>query len=45
MEATILRVIASGGVHLRVIYLHAIKKVAGYAHAIEKFPDTCVPCP
>jgi hypothetical protein len=29
----------------RVIYLHAIKKVAGYAHAIEKFPDTCVPCP
>jgi hypothetical protein len=27
-----------------VIYLHAIKKVAGYAHAMEKFLDTCMPC-
>jgi hypothetical protein len=28
----------------RVIYVHAIKKVAGYAHAMEKFSDTCMPC-
>jgi hypothetical protein len=27
-----------------VIYLHAINKVAGYAHATKKFPNTCVPC-
>jgi hypothetical protein len=27
----------------RVIYLHAIKKVGGYVHAIKKFADTCVP--
>jgi hypothetical protein len=25
-----------------VIYLHAIKKNDGYAHATKKFPDTCV---
>jgi hypothetical protein len=28
----------------RVIYVHAIKKVAGYAHAMEKFSHTCMPC-
>jgi hypothetical protein len=28
----------------RVIYLHVIKKVAGYAHVMEKFSDNCMPC-
>jgi hypothetical protein len=28
----------------RVIYIHAIKKVANYAHAMKNFPSTCMPC-
>jgi hypothetical protein len=26
-----------------VIYVYAIKKVASYVYAMEKFPNTCMP--
>jgi hypothetical protein len=31
------------GRDLVVIYVHVIKKVVGYAHAMKKFPRTCMP--
>jgi hypothetical protein len=27
---------------IRVIYVHAIKKVASYVYAMKKFPSTCM---